>query len=171
MVLDLHEAPPEIYVLNCIVAHERAMDLAGMTVMGLYGQGITEMKLFQSPPAHGISHREIGDATDAYVLLAETNEIALGSFTGRLDQKLLQEGKDPFYGILSRSGRLFAEYDEQRGVPLKERVGRHLSTIMELSRNLGVIDPAKEMDIEDVPEYPQMMENGLERYLEPKDTK
>lgn len=168
LVLDMHEAPPEHYIINAMVAHDRAMDLTAMTVMGLYMQGIEEMKIHQSPELYGFSHRSLADATDAYVVLAETAALHFGTFYGKQSMELALEAKnDPFYTILANRDRLYVEYFPEKGYPVKERVGRHLSTVMELSRNLGFIDPTKEMIMENVPEYNELMENGLEMYITP----
>ncbi|MCK7475787.1 MAG: succinylglutamate desuccinylase/aspartoacylase family protein [Rhodopseudomonas palustris] len=65
LVVDLHEASPEYPVVNAIVAHERAMPVASAAVLNLEFDDIT-IGLEPSPKnLRGLSHRELGDATDA----------------------------------------------------------------------------------------------------------
>lgn len=165
LTLDLHEAIPEHYVVNCMVGHQRAMELVTIALMSLKAQGIS-IKMFASPRGvSGLSHRGIGDATQTYMVLAETNDMMIARLRGKTNHQLLLDGKDPFYDILFRRGKLFIDYDSKKGCPIEERVGRHLSTVMELSRALTEIDETKVIEIENVPEYMDMMENGLGYYL------
>jgi hypothetical protein len=157
---------PEHYVVNCMVGHNRAMELVTVTLMELQMKGI-DIKMYESPGVYGFSHRDIGDNTNAYVALAETTDILQGAFRGKPTQKLLQDGKDAFYDILSDKGKVFVEYDSDIGATLSDRVGRHLSTVMEMSRALAYTDPDKPIEITNVPEYEEMLANGIEMYLEP----
>ena len=166
LVIDLHEAVPEHYVVNCIIGHDSAMDLVAYTTMGLQMWGI-DIKMYPSPAVPGFSHRSIGDNSDAMSVLAETTNILQGAFRGKPTQELLHTGKDPFYDILVEKEKVFVDYSSEVGVSLSERVGRHLTTVMELTRNLPFINPEKEIIIENVPELQEMMENGIEFYLEP----
>jgi hypothetical protein len=168
LVLDMHEANPDHYVVNCLIGHDRAMDLVAMTTLGLQLQGITDIKMFQSPKVYGFSHRAIGDNTDALAVLAETANLVIGSFRGKPTQQLLHDGKDPFYAILAKRGKLFVDYDPAVGISLDVRVGRHLSTVMELARGLSMMNPGKPIAIEQVPEYAEVVENGIAAYLEPQ---
>lgn len=165
LTLDLHQAIPEHYVDNCMVGHQRAMELVTIALMSLKAQGIS-IKMFASPRGvSGLSHRGIGDATQTYMVLAESNQMMITKFRGKTTHQLLLEGKDPFYDILFRKGKLFIDYDSKKGSPIKEGVGRHLSTVMELTRALTEVDETKVIEIEGVPEYMDMMENGLGYYL------
>ena len=65
LVIDLHEASPEYPVVNAIVAHERAMPVASAAVLNLEFDDI-KIGLEPSPKnLRGLSHRELGDATEA----------------------------------------------------------------------------------------------------------
>jgi len=167
VLLDLHEAVPEHYVVNCMVGHNRAMELVTITLMELQMKGIN-IKMYESPGVYGFSHRDIGDNTDAYVALAETTDILQGAFRGKPTQKLLHDGKDAFYDILAQKGKVFVDYDSTVGATLTDRVARHLSTIMEMSRALSYSDPEKPIEITNVPEYEEMLAHGIEKYLEPE---
>lgn len=167
LVLDLHEAMPEHYVTDCLIGHDRAMDLVAVARMELQLQGI-DIKMYQSPKVPGFSHRSIGDNTSAYVVLAESTAVITGAFRGMPTQALLQDGKDPFYGILAAKGRLFVNYDPKEGIPLKQRMGRHLATVVELSKALAYVDPSKIILISGVPEYAEVLGKGVGDLLAPK---
>ena len=83
LAIDLHEASPEYPVVNTIVAHQRAVDLAALASVNLQAIGMT-IGLETSPEnLHGLSHREWGDATPALAVLMETTNPAQGRLRGR----------------------------------------------------------------------------------------
>jgi len=166
LVIDLHEAVPEHYVVNCLIGHDRAMELVAISVMGLQMQGM-DINMYSSPMVPGFSHRSIGDNTDALVVLAETTNILQGAFRNKPGQELLHGGEDPFYDILADKEKIFVEYNSADGVSLSERVGRHLSTVLELARNLAYFHPDKIIDISGIPELAEVVEKGIEYFLDP----
>jgi len=122
--IDLHEASPEYPVINAIVAHERAGDLASMTVMDLQMENL-EYNLEMSPPTfHGLTHREWGDHSDTLAILMESANASQGRLRGRTDETLALTGKDKMYVKAAQLGKLYVPYDEN-GHPIEERVGRH----------------------------------------------
>jgi hypothetical protein len=131
LVIDLHEASPEYPVINAVVAHERAMPLAGNVVMNLELRDI-KISLEPSPKnLHGLTHRELGDHTSALAVLMETANPAQGRIRGRTTAELIVSGKDKMYVKAKRAGRLFVGFDEG-GHPIdRERVMRHLAGIEE----------------------------------------
>ena len=129
IVIDLHEAELQYPVISTIVAHQKGQDLAAMASMVLSGEEF-KIGVEYSPKAlHGLSHREIGDHTDAISLLFESPEPFLDATRGRTDAKLLLEGKDEFVVRAGKRGLLFEKIDE-KGWPIDVRVGRHCSTIL-----------------------------------------
>jgi len=130
ITIDLHEASPEYPVNNAIVAHERAMSLASYVILGLEMLDI-KMGLEPSPKnLRGLTHRELGDATDTFAILMETPNPAQGRLRGRTDVNLVLTGQDKTYVKAQKLGRLFVPFDES-GHPLENRVGRHLASIEE----------------------------------------
>ncbi len=129
LVVDLHEASPEYPVVNAIVAHERAMPVASGAVLNLEFDDIT-IGLEPSPKnLRGLSHRELGDATDALALLCETSNVSQGRLRGATDARQVIEGTDDKYLRAAGLGRLAVPFDEH-GWPMKQRVGRHAATVM-----------------------------------------
>jgi len=164
--IDLHEASPEYPVINAIVAHEKAMAVASEVVMNLEFEGVT-IGLEPSPVnLHGLTHRELGDYTDTLSVLMETANPSQGRLRGRTDENLVVTGKDKYYVRAKQLGRLFVPFDEN-GHSLDERVGRHLTSIVEFSRVFSSADPDKELVIQNIPGFLELQENGIGKYLLP----
>ena len=101
LALDLHEASPEYPVVNTIVAHQRATDLAALANLGMQAAGV-EIGLEASPETlRGLSHREWGDTTPALAVLMETTNPAEGRLRGRHERRARRRGTRP----LLRPGR------------------------------------------------------------------
>ncbi|HEY5775633.1 MAG TPA: hypothetical protein VIS57_06080, partial [Xanthomonadales bacterium] len=78
LAIDLHEASPEYPVVEAMVAHENAMELAAMVAMELEFEGVP-MRLEPSPKnLRGLSHREWGDNVDMLAILLETSNPSAG---------------------------------------------------------------------------------------------
>ncbi len=164
LAIDLHEASPEYPVVNTIVAHERALDLAALVNMNLQAIGIA-IGLEASPPnLHGLSHREWGDATQTLAVLTETTNPAQGRLRGRTDADLVTFGKDRFYARAAEHNRLSVPFPES-GWPLDMRVARHLAGVAEFVKCLGELWPEKRVVLDGLPEYQSMVNRGLGTFL------
>lgn len=164
LTIDLHEASPEYPVINAIVSHERAMGIASQVAMNLEFEDVA-ISLEPSPVnLRGLTHRELGDYTNTYAVLMESANAAQGRLRGRTDEALVLTGIDDRYVEAQKLGRLYVPYDEN-GHPLEERVGRHLSGVMQFITVMGENEPNKEMIVENIPIYADLMENGIGNYL------
>ncbi len=164
LVLDLHEASPEYPVINAVVAHERAMSVASLTVLNLEFEEIT-IGLEPSPRnLRGLSHREIGDATQALAMLFETSNASQGRLRGATDARLVIEGTDDKYLRAAQLGRLAVPFDKE-GWPIKQRVGRHTSAVMAAFAAYTTVNPGKPIAVSGLPGYAQLMKKGLEPFL------
>jgi hypothetical protein len=162
--IDLHEASPEYPVINAMVAHERAMDLAAAAAIGLQMDGV-EIGLEPSPRTlRGLSHREWGDATDTLAVLAESANPAQGRLRGATSSALVVTGADRMYAQAAHLGRLFVPFEGQ-GIPLSVRVARHTATVMELVRTWSEASPGRAVEIEGVPAYGELVGKGVGAYL------
>jgi hypothetical protein len=164
LAIDLHEASPEYPVVNTIVAHERAMDLAALVNLNLQAAGIA-IGLEASPGnLRGLSHREWGDATQALAVLMETTNPAQGRLRGRTGAELVIEGQDRFYVQASERNRLSVPFPES-GWPLDIRVARHLAGVLEFAKCLTELMPEKVVVLEGVPSYQAMVNSRLGSFL------
>lgn len=164
LVIDLHEASPEYPVIHAIVAHERGMKVASVAVLNLEFEDI-KIGLEPSPKnLRGLSHRELGDATNALALLFETANASQGRLRGATDARLAIEGTDEKYLKAAKLGKLAVPFDE-KGWPMKQRVGRHTSAIMAVFAAFSVKNPDKPIMVSRLPRYADLMERGVEPYL------
>jgi len=165
IVIDLHEAELQYPVISTIVAHEKGQDLAAMASMMISGTEGFDIGMENSPYAlRGLSHREIGDHTDAISLLLETPEPFLDATRGRTDRALLLEGKDRFVMRAGEHGLLFERMDEN-GWPIDKRVGRHCSSVLQIAELWTEDHPEKALQITKVPRYLEIVEKGTGFFL------
>jgi predicted deacylase len=167
MVIDLHEAELEYAVENTIVAHEKAHDIAAMVSMILTaGEFEVPIGMEFSPTAlHGLTHREVGDHSEAMSLLFEVAEPMLDRIRGVTDEALLMEGKDEFVIEAGKHGLLYAPMDEN-GWPIEVRVGRHLSTVLQCIDIFTMMYPENPIEIAGVPRYAEVIEKGPGAFLQ-----
>lgn len=163
--IDLHEAELQYPVISTIVAHERGEDLAAFVSMMLKDMDGFRMGMEYSPKSlHGLSHREVGDFSDAVSLLFEAPEPFLDATRGRTTREQLLTGKDEFVVKAGEHGLLFEKIDES-GWPIDVRVGRHTSAILQTMESWTDLNPDKPLDCRNVPRYAEVIANGIGRYL------
>jgi hypothetical protein len=164
LAIDLHEASPEYPVVNTIVAHQRATDMAALASMDLQAAGIA-IGFEQSPlTLHGLSHREWGDSTGALAVLMESANPAQGRLRGRTDAALVMLGRDRFYTQAADEHRLSVPFPSG-GWPLSVRVARHLAGVQELANRLGDI-VGRRLTLSGIPPYRDVVTRGLGAYLD-----
>jgi hypothetical protein len=165
IVIDIHEAELQYPVISTIVAHEKGQDLAAMASMMISGTEGFDIGMENSPYAlRGLSHREIGDHTDAISFLLESPEPFLDATRGRTDRALLLEGKDKFIKKAGEHGLLFERMDEN-GWPIDKRVGRHCSSILQIAELWTEEHTEKGLQMTNIPRYLEIMEKGTGFYL------
>ena len=132
VVIDLHEASPEYVTINAVVYHQQAASIAGgVMMMNDYDVSIS---INESPTnLHGLTHREIGDATNALVFLAETSNASQGKIRGAFTESLITyKETDKFYEkakeLTEDGNKILYGYP----VEISERVARHTFTILEI---------------------------------------
>jgi predicted deacylase len=166
LTVDLHEARPMNPIVNCVIFHERAQEIATTGSIDLEMSGI-KLRLEPSPKnLHGMSHRELGDHTSTIALLMETANPIMDRLHGRTSEQLILDGKDEFFQQASRNALLYVPYGKN-GLPIEERVGRHLSSILEFSRIFGELLPGREIVLEGVPDYAAIQSKGIGAFLRP----
>ena len=151
LAVDLHGAETMFPVTNCIVAPEKAAKIATMVSMTVKAVEGFDNHVEPSPQNfRGLSHREIGDYSDALPFLLEAPIPFLDQPTGPKTVKLMLDGKDPFLLKLAESKKLFVPYDEN-GWPLDKRVGQHASVLLELLRQYSKKFPEQAIRVSGLP--------------------
>jgi len=164
MGIDLHEASLEYPVINAIVSHPLSFELAAETVMYLQFDGIN-FNLEPSPENfRGLSHREWGDHLHIPAILMESANTVQGRYHGRLTSDAVISGKDPIYLEAAQHGLLEVEYPPE-GIPLKQRVGRHIAAIQTIFQVWNEYHPDKQILMENVPDYSELQEKGVGAFL------
>ncbi len=164
--IDLHESAPEYPVINAIVFHENSAELAALALLQLQAEGL-EIRLEASPAnLRGLSHREWGDDLGIHAILLETPNASHGRLKGRPSSSLIVDGRDKFYEKAFRLGWLFVPYGEE-GIPLSQRVARHLAGIDALLQALRELEPEKAVEIAGLPPAAEVLEKGLGPFLKP----
>ena len=171
MTLDLHEAELEYTVENTIVVHEKGQSVAAMVSMDLTANTFdVPVGMEFSPTAlHGLSHREVGDWSDAASYLVEVAEPMLDRIRGITDEELLMSGKDRFVMMAGDRGLLYAPIDEN-GWPIEKRVARHVAVATKIMEVNNSVNPDQTILIEGIPTYEEIMANGLAPYYHNPET-
>ena len=171
MTLDFHEAELEYTVENTIVVHEKGQSVAAMVSMMLTAETFdVPVGMEFSPTAlHGLSHREVGDWSDAASYLVEVAEPMLDRIRGITDEELLMSGKDRFVMMAGDRGLLYAPIDEN-GWPIEKRVARHVAVATKIMEVNNSVNPDQTILIEGIPTYEEIMANGLAPYYHNPET-
>jgi len=165
IVIDLHEAELQYPVISTIVTHERGQELATFVSMTLTDLEGFKMGMEFSPKnLHGLSHREIGDYSDAVSLLFEAPEPFLDATRGKTTREQLLTGIDEFVMKAGKHGLLFEKIDE-KGWHIDVRVGRHTSAVLQTMESWTEMHPDKPLSCTNVPRYAEVIEKGVGAFL------
>lgn len=165
LAVDLHEAELQYPVISTIVTHQRGQELATLVSMMLTDmEGFKIGTEFSPKTLHGLSHREIGDFSDAVSLLFEAPEPFLDATRGITSREQLLTGRDEFVVEAGKHGLLFEKIDE-KGWPIEVRVGRHTSSVRQLMESWTEMTPDRPLAVRDVPRYAELIEAGVGRFL------
>jgi hypothetical protein len=162
--IDLHEAELQYPVISTIVAHEKGQKLAVIASMNLSDEEFNIGAEASPKTLHGLSHREIGDYSNAISLLVEAPEPFLDATRGKTTREQLLTGKDEFVVKAGKFGLLYEKIDE-KGWPIDVRVGRHTSTILQIMTSWTEENPDKPITCSNVPKYADVIKNGIGYYL------
>ncbi len=162
--LDLHEAAPEIPIINAIVAHEKGRDIAGEAVLALELEDLPYSLELSPPRFRGLSHREWGDRTQAVPFLMETSNPIQGRLRGRTSADLIVNGHDPWYEQALELGSMRIVYSPG-GESLARRVGRHLQGFRAILDAFNGQRPGPPVLIGGIPTFGEVVEQGVGAYL------
>lgn len=162
--IDLHEAELQYPVISTIVAHESGEELATFVSMMLSDMEFNMGMEYSPVNLHGLSHREVGDHSDAISLLFEAPEPFLDATRGRTTREQLLTGKDEFVVKAGEAGLLFESIDEN-GWPIDVRVGRHTSAILMTMESWTELNPDRPLICAGVPRYDEVIADGVGHWL------
>jgi hypothetical protein len=166
VAIDLHEAELQYPVISTIVTHQKGQELATMAAMMLSDmEGFKIGTEFSPPTLHGLSHREIGDHSQAVSLLFEAPEPFLDATRGITSREQLLTGKDEFVVKAGQHGLLFEKIDE-KGWPIAVRVGRHTSAILQVAETWSEDHPDHPLGFSGIPRYAEVIEKGVGAFLQ-----
>jgi len=164
VVIDLHEAELQYPVISTIVAHDTGEELATFVSMMLSDMEFNMGMEYSPPNLHGLSHREVGDHSNAISLLFEAPEPFLDATRGRTTREQLLTGKDEFVVKAGEAGLLFESIDEN-GWPIDVRVGRHTSAVLMTMESWTELNPDRPLVCTGVPRYEEVIAEGLGHWL------
>lgn len=170
VLYDGHEATPEFKRVDYMIAHDTAMLLASTTSVNLMLEGIDMKVDLSGASSWGLSHRGLGDNTDAFCTLVETINPTMASLHGKMSYNLMINGVEPNY--MSEAGR--AAVIAAAGTQLTETNGRldnrvafHASACIALTESYTEMFPDDPIEIEGVPRYQEFVALGLAGVLKP----
>ncbi len=164
VAIDIHGAETMFPVTNCIVAPDKSMRIATMVALTVQAMEAFENHVEPSPQGfRGLSHREIGDFSDAMPFLLEAPIPFLDQPTGPKTVELLLKGKDPFLLSLAKQKKLFVPYDAS-GWPMERRVGQHCSIIQQIAAQYSMKNRKQPIQISGVPKHADLIQNGVGYY-------
>jgi len=162
--IDLHEAELQYPVISTIVAHDRGQELATYVSMMLSDEEFNIGMEYSPVNLHGLSHREVGDYSNAVSLLFEAPEPFLDATRGRTTREQLLTGRDEFVVKAGEAGLLFEKIDE-KGWPIAVRVGRHTSTVIQTMDAWTELNDDRPIKMRGVPRYAEVIEKGVGHWL------
>jgi hypothetical protein len=162
--IDLHEAELQYPVISTIVAHNSGEELATFVSMMLSDEEFNMGMEYSPLNLHGLSHREVGDHSDAISLLFEAPEPFLDATRGRTTEEQLLTGQDEFVVKAGEHGLLFEQIDEH-GWPIDVRVGRHTSAVLQTMDSWTILNPDRPLSCRGVPRYAEVSEHGVGHWL------
>jgi predicted deacylase len=161
VAFDFHGAETMFPVTNCVVAPQKSAKIATLATMMVKAMEGFDSHVEPSPQNfRGLSHREIGDFSEAMPFLLEAPIPFLDQPTGPKTVQLLLDGKDPFLLSLAKKKKLFVPYDE-KGWPIANRVGQHMSTALEILRQFSKKNAERAIRLAGAPKYADIVRDGV----------
>lgn len=164
VAIDLHEAAPEIPIINAIVYHEKCEEMALNAVLALEFEGLSYSPERSPENFRGLTHREWGDYSDANPFLMETCNPIQGRLRGKTDADLVVKGVSEFYKSAKESGKLRIEYDIN-GEPLWRRVARHTEGFKAIINAYNEAHPGSMILVSGIPSYAELEAQGAGAFL------
>lgn len=166
IVMDMHEGSPEFYYLDTTMAHERALDVASLMAIDMSMEGLDMKAELSGRTSYGLSHRSLGDNTDALMTLMETYNPSMGPLHGKMDDDLIINGNEPNYYQAHLDGYIYYRVKEN-GIPLVERIARHIACITKLKDAYNLYHADAPIEFTCLGSYEDMVKLGLSGMFKP----
>jgi hypothetical protein len=164
LAIDLHEAAPEIPIINAIVSHEKGREIAGEAILTLELEDLQYALELSPPRFRGLSHREWGDHTQTMPFLMETSNPIQGRLRGKTTEELILKGYDPWYERAAKLGTMRIVYSAG-GESLAHRVGRHLQGFRAILEAFNSQAAGNQVRVVGLPSHADVMERGVKGFL------
>lgn len=175
VLYDGHEASPEFRAVNFLIAHQRAMDLGSAAILNANLDAMMEGNMDGYPfkldlsgaTSWGLSHRALGDNTQAMATLFESLNPVMGFCHEKVTEALVKDGISPNYVHITDLGLLGSGELTDAGSPIELRAGYHMEMSRHLIGALGELNPEKTLTISGLPTFNDLVANGFEGILKP----
>lgn len=170
LLYDGHEANSAFKRVDYMIAHNNAMPLASTTSLNLMFEGIDLKVDLSGATSWGLSHRALGDNTDALCTLVETLNPAMGVMHGKINYDMVVGGKD---AVMSTEAAKQYAIDAQGTVltdtngNLNYRTGYHMEVVKTLIDSYTEMYPDNAIVIDEMPSYETITQQGLGAVLKP----
>lgn len=164
VAFDLHEAAPEIPIINAIIYHEKCEELAMSAILDLEMEGLSYAPELSPNNFHGLSHREWGDNTSVLPILMETSSPIQGRLRGETNEALILDGYSENYQIAKETGALRIVYRDE-GEDIENRVGRHILGFVSILRSFNDLYPENTIELSGLPTYQEIDEQKIGAFL------
>ena len=167
LIYDGHEAgATSTKLVNFLVVHERALTLGSTAVTNCLINNLPMKLEVSGQTSYGLSHRGLGDNTNALCTLFETCNPAMGAHHEKMDEKLFKEGKSANYLAMMEAGVMNNAYEfTEEGWPIEKRTAYHMQMSQEVLNTFDSLYPDKPIKVSGLPDANFMIENGLEATL------
>lgn len=167
LIYDGHEAgATSTKLVNFLVVHERALTLGSTAVTNCLINNLPMKLEVSGQTSYGLSHRGLGDNTDALCTLFETCNPAMGAHHEKMDEKLFKDGKSANYVAMMEAGVMNNAFEfTEEGWPVEKRTAYHMQMSQEVLNTFDSLYPDKPIKVSGLPDANFMLENGLEATL------
>lgn len=166
-IFDGHEAGAEsTKLVNYLVVHENAMPLGSTAVMNCVIENLPLHMEISGQTSYGLSHRGLGDNTNALCTLFETCNPVMGGYHDKITEALFKDGVSANYLAMHQAGLFGNAYEfTEEGWPIEKRTAYHMSISREIINAFNEMYPDKPLKVTGLPDANEMIEKGLEYTL------
>lgn len=166
-IFDGHEAGGEsTKLVNYLVVHENAMPLGSAAVMNCVINDLPLKMEISGQTSYGLSHRGLGDNTDALCTLFETCNPMMGGYHDKVTVDLFKNGVSGNYYAMHQAGVFGNAFEfTEEGWPIEKRTAYHMSISAELINTFDEMFPDKPLRVSGLPDPNEMIEKGMEYTL------